>query len=73
MKHKNKFKKRYLFLVGIMVFFLHVLIIMLLWNWLMVDIFNLTKITFLQALGLTFLIGLLLGGMRLINYKKGGT
>jgi len=32
---------------------------MLLWNWLMPVIFGLTKITFLQALGLNMLCGIL--------------
>ncbi len=34
-------------------------IVMLLWNWLMPDIFGLKEITWIQALGLNFLIGLL--------------
>jgi type IV secretory pathway VirB2 component (pilin) len=33
--------------------------LMLLWNWLMPMIFGLTKITFLQAVGLNFLSGIL--------------
>lgn len=33
--------------------------VMLLWNWLMPMIFGLTKITFLQSLGIMLLFGLL--------------
>ena len=36
--------------------------VMLLWNWLMPVIFGLAKITWLQALGLSFLSGFLFKG-----------
>jgi hypothetical protein len=35
-----------------------------LWNWLMPDVFGLTRITFWQAVGLLFLSKLLFGGLR---------
>lgn len=41
-------------------------VVMLLWNWLMPDIFGLKEITWLQALGLNFLTGLLFSR---INYN----
>lgn len=41
--------------------------IMWLWNWLMPVIFGLTKITWLQALGLSVLSGFLVRGS---NYKN---
>ena len=37
-------------------------IVMLLWNWLMPEIFGLPSITFLQAMGLLLLSKILLGG-----------
>ncbi len=46
--------------------FLFSLPIMLLWNWLMPAIFGLTKITWVQALGLSALSGFLVRGS---NYK----
>lgn len=50
-----------LFFIGIAALITWVL--MLLWNWLMPDLFNLTTITFWQALGLLLLSKLLFGGM----------
>lgn len=44
-------------------------IVMLVWNWIVPDIFGLTKITLLQAWGLTLLIRLLLDGKISINFK----
>ena len=41
-------------IAGILII-LYALPVMLLWNWLMPTIFGLTKITFLQALGLSLL------------------
>ena len=41
-------------------------IVMILWNWLMPDIFGLKEITWIQALGLNFLTGLLFSR---INYN----
>lgn len=41
-------------------------VVMLLWNWLMPDIFGLKEITWIQALGLNFLAGLMFSK---INYN----
>lgn len=46
-------------------------ILMLLWNWLMPEIFDLTTITFWQALGLLALSKLLFGGFG--GGKRGGS
>ena len=35
--------------------------VMLLWNWLMPELFGLTQITFMQALGLSLLTNILFG------------
>ncbi len=35
------------------------ILIVLLWNWLMVDLFGISKISLFQAIGLSFLLGLL--------------
>lgn len=40
---------------------------MWLWNWLMPSLFGITKITWLQALGVNFLSGILFKGG---NYKR---
>ena len=52
-------------ILGILVFALVALIcalpVMLLWNWLMPDIFGLTTINFWQALGISFLSSCLFG------------
>lgn len=45
-------------------------IVMLLWNWLVPDVFGLTTITFLQAVGLTALCKLLFGGLGSGDHKS---
>ena len=42
----------------------------LLWNWLIPGIFGLGKITFFQAFGLKFLLGLILGKMSIEDNRK---
>lgn len=44
--------------------------LMLLWNWLMPEIFGLTTISFWQALGLNLLSGILFGKSIKSNSKK---
>jgi hypothetical protein len=38
---------------------LNCILIVLLWNWLMTDLFGLSKISLFQAIGIAFLLGLL--------------
>lgn len=45
-------------------------IVMLLWNWLMPVIFGLTKITYIQGWGISFLSGLLFKGTSSTNIDK---
>ena len=42
----------------------------LLWNWLMPGIFGLARITFFQAFGLKFLLGLIMGKMSIEDHRK---
>ena len=42
----------------------------LLWNWLMPGIFGLARITFFQAFGLKFLLGLIMGRMSIEDNRK---
>ena len=45
-------------------------LVQLLWNWLMPEIFSLTTITYWQALGISFLCGLLFEGGRYSSSQK---
>jgi len=56
--------KKVFFVVMAVLFFGALLagVVMLLWNWLMPDIFGITTITFLQAIGILALSKLLFGG-----------
>ena len=45
-------------------------IVMLLWNWLMPQIFSLPTITYFQGWGLSFLSGILFKGTQAINSNK---
>ncbi len=47
--------------LGIFLVFLFGYLVMLLWNWLMPDIFNLPEVTYWQALGILLLAKLLFG------------
>jgi hypothetical protein len=47
------------FVIAILIGFLHALPVYLLWNWLMPLLFDLPVLTFMQALGLSLLCGLL--------------
>jgi len=51
-------------------FFLQALILYLLWNALVPDIFGLTALTFWQACGMKFLVGSLLPGLGRSKSKK---
>lgn len=51
-------------------FFLQALILYLLWNALVPDIFGLTTLTFWQACGMKFLVGSLLPGLGRSKSKK---
>ncbi|PLX10476.1 MAG: hypothetical protein C0594_04950, partial [Marinilabiliales bacterium] len=44
--------------------FLFGYVVMLLWNWLMPDLFSLTTITFWQAVGIVLLARLIFGGFK---------
>ncbi|WP_323758034.1 hypothetical protein [Roseivirga sp.] len=59
------YKYKYIFfpVFGAAALFLFGSVIMLLWNWLMPDLFGLTTITFWQALGLFILSRILFSGM----------
>lgn len=51
-----------LVLIGIIVFIILIFVTQLLWNYIMPELFEVKKITFLQTLGLMILISLLFGG-----------
>lgn len=69
MKYRGKGKKIVLVLLIVtVVATVFGLVVMLLWNWLVPDLFNGPVITFWQALGLLVLSKLLLGGF----WRKGG-
>lgn len=57
-------KMAFFFVLAIIVF---AYVFMLLWNWLLPDLFSLPEITFLQSVGLLILSKMLFGG-----FKKGG-
>jgi hypothetical protein len=46
------------------------LLIMLLWNWIMPEIFGLMKIGYIQGWGMYFLFGLLFNGTQKVELKK---
>lgn len=56
-----KHKKPFFILIPISLFFAVGVIVMLLWNWLVPDIFGLGTITYLQAFGLLLLSRILFG------------
>ncbi|MDX2361149.1 MAG: hypothetical protein QNK23_10100 [Crocinitomicaceae bacterium] len=68
---KNKWKKKRLFFIPFMIVgaALMVALVMVLWNWLMPDIFGLIPISYWQAGGLLLLGKLLFSGF---NFKKRG-
>lgn len=67
MKFKNLFFKLKMMGLGVVVLTLFTIAVMLLWNWLIPDIFGLSCIGFWQALGLLILSRILFGG-----FIKGG-
>ncbi|MEM7484356.1 MAG: hypothetical protein AAF348_04035 [Bacteroidota bacterium] len=55
------FKVLFMIIVGIMFIFLMGYVLMLLWNWLMPDIFGLTTLRYWQAIGLLALAKIIFG------------
>ena len=65
---KSKRKAFFFFMMPLMLFGVGALV-MVLWNWLMPDLFELKRITYWQAVGLLLLCRILFGGF---GFKKGG-
>lgn len=59
-----------LLLMNLVMIVLYGTVTMLLWNWLMPEIFGLIKLTWIQAFGLTLLIKCLFGNIVNFNNKN---